>query len=99
MKFHPSVVLVGNQQSLWGQPFYATVTYRVEFADGTLDSRVLAGSYGRLPIHPMAMEYLDFPFEKLWSALKRERGYLSKLKSLAVTEGNVTLVTAGNALR
>jgi hypothetical protein len=65
--------------------------------DGKFAPVLIGGGFGRLPVHPQAMQYLDFSFKKLWAALKRERGYLDKLQSITAAEGQLTLVTKGAA--
>ncbi len=95
VNLHPGAVRVNNQQSLWGYPFYSSVTYKLKMKDGKFAPALIGGSYGRLPIHPEAMQYLDFQFKKLYAALKRERAYLDKLQNITASEGQLTLVTKG----
>lgn len=88
---------VSTQQDLWGFPFYSSSTYKLGMKEGKFAPVLIAGSFGRLPVHPQAMQYLDFSFDKLWAALKRERGYLDKLQSITATEGQLALITKGAA--
>jgi hypothetical protein len=97
VNFHDGATRVATQQSLWGYPFYSTVTYKVGFKDGKFAPILIGGSFGRLPVHPEIMQHVDFSFKKLWAALKRERTYLDRLQSITVTEGQMTLVTKGAA--
>ena len=97
VNLHSSAVRVNTQQSLWGYPFYSSATYKVGMKDGKFAPVLIGGSFGRLPVHPQAMQYLDFSLKQLWAALKRERGYLDKLQSISADEGQLTLVTKGAA--
>lgn len=86
---------VSTQQDLWGFPFYSSATYKISIKDGKFAPLLIGGSFGRLPVHPEVMQHLDWSFDKLWAALKRERGYLDKLQSITATEGQLTLITKG----
>lgn len=97
VNLHPGAVRVNNQQSIWGHPFYSSVTYKIGMKEGKFTPVLVGGSFGRLPVHPEAMQYLDFSFKKLWAALKRERGYIAKLQNISASEGQLTLVTKGAA--
>lgn len=95
VNLHPGTVRVTNEQSLWGHPFYSSVTYKVKMKDGKFAPALIAGNFGRLPVHPELMQYLGFSFDKLWAALKRERSYLEKLQNISASEKQLTLVTKG----
>lgn len=99
VKLTPGTARMNIQQSLGGYPLYSAAEYKVEMKDGKFAPVLTGGSYGRLPVHPAAMQYLDFPFKKLWAAMKRERDQIAKLQSIAITEGQVSLVTKGAAAR
>jgi hypothetical protein len=97
VNFYNGAVRVTTQQDLWGFPFYSSTTYKIGMKDGKFAPVLIGGSFGRLPVHPEVMQHLDFSFDKLWAALKRERGYLDKLQSISVSEGQLALVTKGAA--
>ncbi|HEX8294992.1 MAG TPA: hypothetical protein VF593_01725 [Chthoniobacteraceae bacterium] len=97
VNFLPGTVRVGNQQSLWNFPLFSEVDYQVTTTGGKAVGTMVGGKFGRLAVDPRLMEYLDFSFEKLWAAMKRERGFLDKMQSITITKGQVMLVTKGAA--
>lgn len=95
----PGTVRVTTHRSLWGYSFYSAALYRVDMQDGQYRSKLIGGSYGRLPVHGAVMAYLDYPFRGLWSALKRQRAYLDRMQTITIGDGAVTLVSKGGAPR
>ncbi len=91
----PGVVHIGSEQMFVGLPMYSGVLYRLEVKDGKFTPTILGGNFGRLAVHPMAMQYLDFFFKKLWEALQRERKQMDKMQMVIVQKGTMTLVTKG----
>lgn len=95
----PNIVHIGAQQSLMGYPVYSGVDYRLTVVDGKFTPIMVGGNFGRLPVHLKAMQYLDFAFQKLWAALKREHDQLEKMQSVQVNQGSITFVTKGAGAR
>ena len=93
----PGVIHIGSEQSLFGLPVYSGVLYRLEVKDGKFTPTILGGNFGRLAVHPLAMQYLDFFFQKLWGALSNERKQMDKMQTVIVQKGTITLVTKGGA--
>ena len=91
----PGVIRIGSEQSLFGLPFYSGVLYRIEVKDGKFTPTILGGNFGRLAVHPLAMQYLDFFFQKLWSALSHESKQMERMQTVLVQKGTITLVTKG----
>ena len=75
----------------------AGVRYRVEQQGGKLTTTLIGGSFGRLAVHPAAMQYIDFFFQKLWTALAREKKQMETMQNIVVQKGAVTFVTKGGA--
>lgn len=97
VKLEPGEVHFGSEQGLFGLPVYSGVCYRVERKDGKLTATMIGGNFGRLAVHPAAMNYLDFFFQKLWTALKNEKKQMENMQNIIVQKGAVTLVTKGGA--
>jgi len=93
LQFRPGVVRFGAQQALFGYPIYSGVDHKVMIGDGKLRTVLLGGNLGRLPIHPLAMQYLDVLFKKLSNSLIRERTQLDRMQAIDVRQGQVILIT------
>ena len=91
----PGVIHIGSEQSLFGLPLYSGVLYRIEVRDGTFTPTILGGNFGRLAVHPLGMQYLDFFFRKLWAVLGNERKQMDRMQTVLVQKGTITLVTKG----
>ncbi len=89
----PGVVRTCTQTSLWGYPFYAGIAHRLEVKEGKFLAPVVGGNFGRVQVHPLAMQYLDWGFRTLWPALKREHEHMQRMQSILVEKGKITLVT------
>ena len=89
----PDQVHFGAQQSLFGYSIYSGVQYRFSILNHQRSATLVAGNFGRLPVHPFLMSYLDFFFEKIWNALPNERQQLDHLQKLQLHQGSVTLIT------
>ncbi|MGA3171917.1 MAG: zinc ribbon domain-containing protein [Chthoniobacteraceae bacterium] len=88
------VIKITAQESAFGYPVYAGTAYKLTIAGGRLVATNVGGSVGRMPVHPMIMEYCGFAFQQLWDALSRERELLDKMQSVSVQPGVFTFVTA-----
>jgi hypothetical protein len=98
-RLHPDLIHLGTQQSLFGYPIYSGVDYRLTVAEGKFTPVLLGGSFGRLPIHVALMQYLDFAYQKLWDALKRERAQMDRMQNVTIREGQIVFVTKPAAPR
>jgi transcription initiation factor TFIIIB Brf1 subunit/transcription initiation factor TFIIB len=87
------VLEISVQQSVMEYPFYATTFYELNMKeDGSgLDAKNVGGRFGSLPIHPLIMPFLEYPVQKLWSAMKRERRLMERLADVEVTKGAIVL--------
>ncbi len=97
VNFRPGTVHFASQQDLFGLPIYSGVTYRVETKDKKLTTTLIGGNFGRLAVHPDLMQYLDFSFQKLWTALSQQKKQLADMQRIVVHKGTVELVTKGGA--
>ena len=95
VNLHPGVIHIGAEESLFGLPVFTGVLYRLEVKDGKLAPVLLGGNFGRLAVHPAAMQYLDFFFQKIWGLLQRDRKQMDRMQNVIVRQGAITLVTKG----
>ena len=89
--FKENACVIGWERSFFGYPLYGQTSFRVDLNGGKLAATNTGGWVGRLPIHPTIMKYADIIFADLWSALDRERKLLSKMGSVTLHDGSVTI--------
>jgi hypothetical protein len=87
------VIKITAQESAFGYPIYASTDYKLSIAGGKLVATNVGGSLGRIPVHPMIMEYCDSAFDQLWAALQREKSLLDNMQSVTISPGVFTFVT------
>jgi hypothetical protein len=87
------VITITCQESAFGYPIYAGTSYKLSIAGGKLVATNVGGNLGRLPVHPMIMQYCSFAFDQLWAALDREKGLMDNMQSITITPGVFTFVT------
>ncbi len=95
VSLQPGVMHFGAEESIFGLPVYSGVLYRLEVKDGKFTPTMLGGNFGRLAVHPAAMQYLDFFFQKIWAIMQRDRKNMEKMQTVLVQKGTITLVTKG----
>ncbi len=81
------------QQSAVDYPFYASINYSLSIQGNKVAAKTLGGHIGRLPLHPAIMSYADVVFQKLWDALRRERGLIDRMGSIEVHKDQFVMVT------
>jgi hypothetical protein len=81
------VIHISTQLSAFGYPVYAGASYKLAIADNRLVSTNVGGNVGRLPVHPLIMEYSSSAFQQLWDALQRERSLMNKMQSVSIQPG------------
>jgi hypothetical protein len=91
------VIRVTAQESAFGYPIYAGASYKLSIAGGKLVPTNAGGNLGRLPVHPMIMEYCGFAFQQLWDALQHEKELLDKVQSVSVQPGVFIFTTKPHA--
>ena len=87
------VIRITAQESAFGYPIYAGTSYKLSIAGGKLVATNVGGSLGRLPVHPMIMEYCSSAFDQLWAALQHEKTMLDGMQSVSVEPGAFVFVT------
>jgi hypothetical protein len=87
------VIRITAQESAFGYPIYASTDYKLSIAGGKLVATNVGGSLGRIPVHPMIMEYSGVAFDQLWAALQREKSLLDNMQSVTISPGMFTFVT------
>jgi hypothetical protein len=87
------VIKITAQESAFGYPIYAGTSYKLSIAGGKLVATNVGGNLGRMPVHPMIMEYCGFAFQQLWAALQREKTLLDNMQSVTIQPGVFIFVT------
>ena len=82
-----------SEQSIFDHPLYARVDYRLQIMDNKVRAICIAGSLGRLPVHPVIMQYLDFAFQPLWDSLDHEHKQIDQMQAIEVRDQEVVFVT------
>lgn len=70
-------VIVGR--SLFGYTLFTSGTYAASIENGQVKMKNRAGYLGRLPVHPLLMQYADILFADVRGAVERERKSIVKL--------------------
>jgi hypothetical protein len=84
-----------TEQSLWGYPIHSGMTFRIGVVEGKFRADCVGGNFGRLRVHPLLMEQVDFAFAKLWASLKRERDQMDRMQAVIVDKERISFVTKG----
>ena len=92
-QFEPETARLGIEESVFGYSIYWTIDEKLGVADGKFFAKQTGMHFGRLGFHPLFMEYLGFPFAKLWTALKREHEQMNRMQTVTVEKGRIILVT------
>jgi hypothetical protein len=79
------------ERSLFGLSLYSGSLYAINLKEGKIVVTNKGGSIGRLPVHPVIMQFTDFIFADLWSALERERKLVAKMGAIEFHQNNVLL--------
>ncbi len=88
---------ITSEQSVFGYPLYAGTDDKLAIQNGKIVATSVGGNIGRLPLHPLLMEYSDLLFQKLWDSLTRERKLLDQMASISVQKDSIQVVTKGAA--
>lgn len=91
--FDEGTVKVTTHESLFDVPLYTSATYTVSTAEGAIQAKCIAGAIGRVPVHPLLMDQLDYFLEPLWEVLKSPKRDLGKMQSIEVHKGEFVIVT------
>jgi len=82
VNFDENVCRVTVERSIFGFSVFTSTSSKVTLKNGTLTAANVAGSIGRLPVHPLLMKYADPLFADLWAALDREKKAISKMGAI-----------------
>ena len=82
VKFDENVCEITAERSLFGVSLFMTTSSKVTVQNGTVAAANNGGRIGRLPVHPVLMQYGDLLFGDLWTALDRERKTVSKMGAI-----------------
>jgi hypothetical protein len=91
VKFDEGVCRVTAERSLFGYSFFTSTSSKVALENGKLVASNIGGSIGRMPIHPMVMQYGDIIFSDLWMALDREKRGVAKMGAIEFQPQTVIL--------
>lgn len=91
--FREGACTIGVERSLFGYSLFSRASYRVDGGAGKIAATNDGGWIGRLPVHPVIMQFGDIIFVDLWSALERERKLLGKMGAVTFHDGSVTITT------
>jgi hypothetical protein len=77
----------GLEFSLAGKPLVITTNYEVTGSPGALSLKILGGSIGRLPLHPIIFERVFKWYEPAAEALYNQLQILSEAESIVISPG------------
>jgi len=89
--FREGACTIAMERSLFGYSIFSRTSHRVETNAGKIAATNVGGWIGRLPIHPVIMQFGDIIFADLWSALDRERKLIGKMGAVNFHESSVTI--------
>jgi len=89
--FREGACTIAMERSLFGYSIFSRTSHRVETDAGKIAATNVGGWIGRLPIHPVIMQFGDIIFADLWSALDRERKLVGKMGTVNFHDGSVTM--------
>jgi hypothetical protein len=89
--FREGACTIAMERSLFGYSIFSRTSHRVETNAGKIAATNVGGWIGRLPIHPVIMQFGDIIFADLWSALDRERKLVGKMGTVNFHDGSVTI--------
>ena len=70
------------ERSLFGFPLYTTTAFTATLNESGLVVKNKGGAIGRMPVHPMLMQYSGILFSDLAAVFERERKALAKLAAI-----------------
>lgn len=92
VNFDENVCRITAERSLFGFSVFTGTSAKVTLENGTLKASNNGGTIGRLPVHPLLMQYADPIFSDLWAALERERKAVSKMSAIEFHPQAVVLI-------
>jgi len=92
--FREGACTIAMERSLFGYSIFSRTSHRVDTSAGKIAATNVGGWIGRLPIHPVIMQFGDIIFADLWSALDRERKLIGKMEAVNFHESSVTITAS-----
>jgi hypothetical protein len=90
--FQEGACTIGVERSLFGYySLFSRASYRLDAGAGKIAATNNGGWIGRLPVHPVIMQFADIIFVDLWSALDRERKLIGKMGAISFHDGSVSI--------
>lgn len=87
------VIKITEEETAFGYKIYPAASYKLSISGGKLVATNVGGSLGRMPVHPMLMEYCTFAFDGLWASLQHEKSLLDNMQSVTLSPGMFTFAT------
>ncbi|MGC3992410.1 MAG: zinc ribbon domain-containing protein [Chthoniobacteraceae bacterium] len=84
---------ITSEQALFDYHLFASVGYELSIANNQVKTKCVGGYLGRLPVHPLLMQYGDLIFSKIWDALGREHKVMNQMQSIEVHKGQIVVTT------
>ncbi|MEY2521080.1 MAG: hypothetical protein QOF24_2839 [Verrucomicrobiota bacterium] len=91
VNFDDGVCRVTAERSLLGYSLFTATSSKVAIDNGKVVASNIGGSIGRMPIHPLIMNYGDVIFSDLWTALDREKRAVAKMGAIEFQPQTVVL--------
>jgi hypothetical protein len=90
VRFEDGICKTNLKLTIFEWPLYAASYYQLRIEGGELKAKNTGGAFGRMPVHPLVMQYADALFNNVWPALRREKKLLDQLKSVSVEQDKQT---------
>ena len=96
VRFTPGVCHIGIEQSLFDSySIFVDTDYKLAVVNDKFVATNIGGSFGRVNVHPVLMDGLNYMFQSFWDAMKRENQAMQHLQSIDIDKGRVTMVVRG----
>jgi hypothetical protein len=89
----PGVCWIWSEQSLFDYSLFASAGYQLSIANNQVNAKCVGGYLGRLPVHPLLMQYGDVMFSKIYETLAHEHKTMNQMQSIEVQKGRIVFVT------
>lgn len=90
-QFDEGVFRMTTERSAFGWSLYTSIFYRTNVHDGKISAVCQGGMIGRMPIHPLLMQYAGFMFDDVWKALQQDEKQLAKFAGIEFHSKSVVL--------
>jgi hypothetical protein len=93
VKMNEDEIRITTQPSLFNYPLYGSIYYQLAIKDNAIQATCTGGNFGRMPVDPRLMKYLDVAFKQLWGALSKEKKLLDRAQSVDVHKGFIEVTS------